>query len=234
MEPENTDTNESMMDHDEAARIDACTRYLVGDLSPSEAEAFEEHFFSCAVCAEEVRLGDLLSRHIREAFEKQARGVKVGHSRWSWLDRFSVFALPAAAAAGLVLGVAIYQNVFVIPRLRTQVAALTAPQAVAWVPLKIARGADSVLIPRDKSFWMAYFNIPNPGAYPSYNCEIETSGGEKNKTIKSVSLPAPTPGLPSSILLRRSDFPSGTYIFRILGQGSTVPVVSYTIELNTE
>jgi anti-sigma factor RsiW len=32
-------------------------RYLLGELSPDETVEFEAHFFECALCAEEVRLG---------------------------------------------------------------------------------------------------------------------------------------------------------------------------------
>lgn len=35
------------MDHIQAAKIQASAHHVLGDLSPSEAEAVEEHFFSC-------------------------------------------------------------------------------------------------------------------------------------------------------------------------------------------
>ena len=35
------------MDHVEASHMQASSRYLRDELSPSEARAFEEHFFSC-------------------------------------------------------------------------------------------------------------------------------------------------------------------------------------------
>ena len=35
------------MDHSEAVQLMATERYLLGELSPDQREAFEEHFFEC-------------------------------------------------------------------------------------------------------------------------------------------------------------------------------------------
>jgi anti-sigma factor RsiW len=48
------------MEHDEAEKSQAVERYLLGELPVTEREAFEEHYFSCPECAEEVRAGLLL------------------------------------------------------------------------------------------------------------------------------------------------------------------------------
>ena len=39
------------------AETDTAVRYLAGKLSEAEAEAFEEHLFSCDPCSDETRLG---------------------------------------------------------------------------------------------------------------------------------------------------------------------------------
>jgi hypothetical protein len=43
------------MDHDEAVRIYAAEKYILGDLSPVLREEYEEHFFACLACALEVK-----------------------------------------------------------------------------------------------------------------------------------------------------------------------------------
>lgn len=43
------------MEHQEAIALRAAERYVLKQLSSAEADAFEEHFFSCLECAEEVR-----------------------------------------------------------------------------------------------------------------------------------------------------------------------------------
>lgn len=42
------------MDHEEALRTNSLEGYVLNDLDPSEREEFEEHLFSCLVCAEEI------------------------------------------------------------------------------------------------------------------------------------------------------------------------------------
>jgi len=45
------------MDHQEAVSLGATERYLLGTLDEEQLEAFEEHFFGCLDCAEDVRAG---------------------------------------------------------------------------------------------------------------------------------------------------------------------------------
>jgi hypothetical protein len=233
METENTNNNEAVrMDHDKAVHMQASTRYLTGDLSDQESEAFEEHFFTCNACAEDIKTGAMFAEGLRNAFSEQARhhaAVPVAPARSNWLDRFwAAWAIPIAAAACLILGVLIYQNAVAIPHLKSEVAALSAPQSLAWVPLKLARGEGALSIPGDSPFWMAYFMLSNSAAFPSYKVDIENSAGTR---LKTVTLPAPPLGQPSSILLRRSDFPAGVYKFKVRGDTSDAVIATYSIEI---
>ena len=49
------------MEHHEAVRTMAAERYLLEELSDDERDAFEAHFFECAVCADSVRTGKLIA-----------------------------------------------------------------------------------------------------------------------------------------------------------------------------
>jgi anti-sigma factor RsiW len=42
------------MDHNEALRIQAAVKYVLGELPPSLRNEFEEHFFECQECALDV------------------------------------------------------------------------------------------------------------------------------------------------------------------------------------
>ena len=48
-----------MLDHLIATKRNIAGRYMLGELSPAEREKFEEHYFNCRECAEDVR--DLLA-----------------------------------------------------------------------------------------------------------------------------------------------------------------------------
>ena len=43
------------MDHNEAVRMRAAGKYILGELSPVLREQYEEHFFACVACALEVK-----------------------------------------------------------------------------------------------------------------------------------------------------------------------------------
>ncbi len=237
MAPENTSTNEGMkMEHEDAVRIQATSRYPAGDLSKAEAEAFEQHFFSCQQCSEELTAGAIFDENVRAVFHDRARvpepvSPPVVLTGPSWLDRFRAsFALPLTAMAGLLLGVVVYQNAFMLPGMRKEMAALGEPQPVSAFPLKIARESNSFHLSSNSPFWVAYFHLPDASSFPSYTCDIEKAGGV---ALKKVALPVPAAGQPFRILLRRSEFPSGTYVFKVRGQNSSTILATYTIDLSS-
>ena len=148
-----------------------------------------------------------------------------------WLEKMRIaFALPLAAAAVALFAVVIYQNAVSLPGLRSQVAELSAPQSLPWVPLKIARGTGSVTLPKERPFWIAYFNLPPSAEFPA-QCDIESSQGTK---LKTVTLSAPALGQPSSLLLRTSDFPTGTYNFKVRSQKSDSVIAVYTLDISPQ
>ena len=44
-----------MLDHLKATKRNVADRYVLGELSPAQREEFEEHYFECVECAEDVR-----------------------------------------------------------------------------------------------------------------------------------------------------------------------------------
>src|ERR1700730_4400894 len=47
--------SKGVMDHETAIRVQAAERYLLDEFSPEERTEFEDHFFGCSECADEVR-----------------------------------------------------------------------------------------------------------------------------------------------------------------------------------
>ena len=45
------------MDHSQALRLHAAEKYLLGELAPEVREQFEEHYFECEECANDVKAG---------------------------------------------------------------------------------------------------------------------------------------------------------------------------------
>ena len=122
-----------MVDHFIATKRKIADRYMLGELSPAEREKFEEHYFSCRECAEDVR--DLLAIssnsktvlfEMRDYGERRAATSSDGRS-WlqalrSWRPQ-AVYAMAPALALCVLSVVTTLQSI----SLRSQLV----PQAVA-------------------------------------------------------------------------------------------------------
>ena len=81
------------MDHEIAIEIRAAERYCCGELTPEERDQFEEHFFLCRECAEEVRWEQIFAANAKAVLREQAaqpsgaRGCANGFRRCSFILR---------------------------------------------------------------------------------------------------------------------------------------------------
>ncbi|MGH9645034.1 MAG: zf-HC2 domain-containing protein [Terriglobales bacterium] len=223
------------MDHTMATHMQAPFRYLDGTLSPSDAAAFEEHFFSCTECAEELRITTIVAENARAVFREEAHQAILDaearrKQKAGWWERLRLgFAVPAAATAALLIAV-FYQNAITIPHLKTDVAALTGAAPFSF-PLKQARGESTVSIPRQARFFMPYFYLPNHAPVARYICTFEPQSG--GRTIERMVVEAPPAGQPIQVVLRHSDFPSGTYAVTVRGENLSNPIAIYRMDINT-
>src|SRR5208282_6788733 len=94
------------MDHNEAVRLQAAEKYLLGDLPKEQHAAYEEHYFDCPTCAEELKATVAFMESARQIAREealQAVGAKglapvpPKDGGWfAWLR--PAFAVPALAA----------------------------------------------------------------------------------------------------------------------------------------
>jgi hypothetical protein len=111
------------MDHDEAVRLQAAEKYLLGELPKEQHAAYEEHYFDCSACAEEIKATAAFMESSRQVVrgeapqiidEKRLVPVDSKAERWfGWLQ--PAFAVPVLAALLLFIG---YQNGVTIPQLK--------------------------------------------------------------------------------------------------------------------
>jgi hypothetical protein len=59
------------MDHDDAVKLFAVERYVLGEFGQDEAKAFEEHMFGCSECAEQIRLEIEFLTLVQTIFERE-------------------------------------------------------------------------------------------------------------------------------------------------------------------
>ena len=108
------------MDHDLAVKSQACEKYLLGELSPDLRDAYEEHYFSCAECATQLRMAAELVGAGQQIFAQTLAGGcggrRIVQESGGWLRWFRpAIAIPVLATLLLVVG---YQNLVMIPQLK--------------------------------------------------------------------------------------------------------------------
>ena len=114
----------TIMDHNEAVRLQAAEKYVLGKLPKEQHAAYEEHYFDCQACAEEIKATVAFMESARQVVGEEAAQA-VDEERlvpaaaqtggwFGWLLR-PAFAVPVFAALLLLIG---YQNGVTIPRLK--------------------------------------------------------------------------------------------------------------------
>jgi hypothetical protein len=110
------------MDHNEAVRLQAAEKYLLGELPREQHAAFEEHFFDCSACAEEMKATAAFMESARQVSREQVseavdiKGLVPASTTRGWFAWLRpAFAVPVFAALLLFIG---YQNGVTIPNLK--------------------------------------------------------------------------------------------------------------------
>src|SRR5579864_9494277 len=100
------------MEHSSAVQTHAVERYLLGEMPQEEREDFEEHYFTCAECAQDVRAAACFQANAREVMRDPERFSAPEQDRRVWW-RFPTLVPWAAAFA--FMSVVAYQNLVTFP-----------------------------------------------------------------------------------------------------------------------
>jgi hypothetical protein len=202
------------MDHHEATKSMTAERYTLGELSPEERDAFEEHFFDCTECADEVRDA-----------AKFAAGVRTGATRVvpssNHLTRWAI-------AAGIVIAVGLGYQLTQPHRVR-QPAGLPAGVAAAEQPIEL----ESTRAPRDAYRIRAdqpvslYFVIPPPEHSPeNYLCALRNAAGG---TVLTMPVTREQAQNAVRMPLKPSTLHSGQYKLEIRGGDREIAAYPFTV-----
>jgi hypothetical protein len=206
------------MTHDLATRNQIAARYLLGELSPTERDDFEEHYFDCADCARDVRTGAILRANTKAVLQERcvaaAQTAVSGDSWWRRLFTFRGPVLaPYGAAAALVL-FSTYQGAVVIPNLRSA----SEPQLVASTALRpTVRGSDlTIPVAKDARFFEVNFDVDSQQPFAAYECDIVRGNGSPMFTVNA---PAGSAGSTTlNLLLPAARFATGEYVVVLRGR----------------
>jgi len=236
------------MDHSEAAAMQAAERFVLGDLTVSEAEEFERHLFDCPQCSEELRALALLQDNARAVFLDA--GADPVPARASGEER-SPSASPASLSA-TGRGAGWWRNVWarpwvLVPAMAMLVAGIFAgyevgkrqdvAQSVSAFPLYAAsRGEETVVAPPHAAqFYTLYLDRTWESDSPTYRAVVREETGGKEKFSAAVA--PPSPGGAIHLLIPSHALAAGRHVLVILGvdrSGRETEAARYPFNLKLE
>lgn len=210
------------MDHTTVVREKTTVKYLLDELDPDLRDEFEEHYFDCVECAQDVSAGSQFVEQSKVVLAESDAPIPVratvrpivgpvGRS-WSpwgglaWLR--PAFAVPALAVLLAVVG---YQNLVTYPRLQAE---LNQPQVLPAVSVNMAvYGAEENKVPAGKGLVLS-LRIPPDSAFVRYNVELYNPAG---KSAGSFTV-TPAPGQDQwSVTVPGVEREAGTYTMAVHG-----------------
>lgn len=200
------------MNHEQAAEAAIAERYLLGDLTPDEAGAFEEHYFDCRECADEVRLMGGFLANTRAVLEDKREAEQHTTERRAaevkWWQR--LVPVPALATAAVFACSTFYLALVKLPGLETQYQYAYSMTGVDSGVLRAeTRGDETHLdIASDQKVLVLELDVNPPRPVPSYQAELR---GPADQVVYSGTVKAPRPGASLHLLVPTRNLSSGSY-----------------------
>lgn len=224
------------MEHQEAIETMASEKYLLDELTPELRDAFEDHYFGCAECAQDVRLGsafiDQSKRMLPEMKEAKAEQPQSNRNWFSWLNMALNPAIMAPAFACL-LAITAYQNLVVYPALQ---AAAVEPQVLPaeTVLHDETRGGLPVVFADLKLGSTISVELPATGNYDTYKFEFYNSKGKVIWTRTAASTNRPEDMMSIWLPGRVKQDTYKLVVSGITATGESVPVKQQVFTLQTK
>jgi hypothetical protein len=164
------------VNHQEAIAQTAVERYLLDEMSPTERDDFEEHYFGCNECATELRATAAFLNAAKQELRAGAV-LRPGPAprKTSWWAIFGKPVFLSAACASLLAVIAV-QNLDVIPR----AAGPDAPEVLPTLSLVggDTRGAEVSRLPLEGAHaFILNVDVPTDDSYSNYACALLAPSG---------------------------------------------------------
>lgn len=206
------------MEHQDAVARLTAERYLLDEMTEAERLDYEEHYFSCPECAEDVRLGVMMTDAVRTQSRLSppvtaSRFTADAGARRTWAS-WNLVGLAAAASLAIVTG---YQTLIVVPGLRRDLE----PRAVTPFALRSpTRGAATVLtVDRSSGFVALSIDLEPAPAGGDVQYALTRERGEE---LLSGRAATPVPGTPLLLLVpTRMLTEPGRYVLSLRGSSGT-------------
>jgi hypothetical protein len=198
------------MTHTEAVESYASERYLLGEMTEAERQAFEAHYFDCAECADDVRAASRMRDGVAAGLLAAPRTTRTKVPRRA----FTYIGWAAAASLALVAG---YQGMLL--RDRPPLAA----QALSPVTLRAATRGAEALVPLTQGATALTLALPvEVAASTPLTYELRAADG---RVAASGTAKAPAAGAPLLLLLPASAVaPETHYVLAIHRLADSSPI----------
>lgn len=229
------------MEHNEAIKEMVAERYLLGELTPEQRDAFEEHAFDCPECSLDLRAGSifintakvelphLATTSAAPSLPSISRPDRKRINWQSWLR--PAFAGPAFAALLAVVG---YQNLLTIPSLRT---AATQPSVLPSTAFHAGtRGTAHTQVQADRTQGAVLsIELPQDSGVATYSFTLYDPQGKQIWTRTLTAARAGTSGDGIvSLVIPSAGLVQGSYTLAIAGinaQGTRTEIDRHALDI---
>ncbi len=207
------------LDHREAVLKGYTEKYLLNELDEEQRSAFEEHFFSCPACAEDLKTTvEFLDNAGEVLREQSARRVSFGMNKSrleGWLSLFWPMPAGACCAFVFVVGAVFYLAMGVVPGLQDRLEISSHPQVVPWNFLPVSRSETKVVkVSVHHRMVGLTLSVNVTQSYLYYQVAV---GNENQETIMSTVVVAPAPGEEMHLMLPVDRMKSGRHTVVLSG-----------------
>lgn len=208
------------MNHDEAVGTSATERYLLHELPDDDRDAFEEHYFECAVCANDVQSASAIVDTLPAVLHPKP--VVVRH-RAAWHSNFA--AKLATAATVIMASMLGWMQVGVLRPLQMTVAEMRQPHVLNYHRLKSNRGDQAAQAGSSRTPFTLEVPVPPDGS-PKYACLIIDARG-----IIRYSLPVAAAQTEDYVRIEipAGALPPGNYTLRVDGRRPKIAEYPFTV-----
>jgi hypothetical protein len=212
------------MEHQEAVNTLATERYLLGEMTDAERDSFEEHFFSCADCADDVTVAETMRAGAHAGLIRTSEAPKT-----AWLAWRPAIAVPWAAAASLAL-LAGYES----SRAAFVAHDMASPLAISPVTLRAATRGQELTVAA-KAGGVVALAVDLGGSRFDDGLRYEISG-DSGGVVGAGQAAPPAPGAPLLLVIPSSLFKtSGRYVLTLRSSGGATPATSeyrFTVQVD--
>jgi hypothetical protein len=235
------------MDHAHATGTGAAERYVLGEMTEEERARYEEHYFDCPECADDVKAAVVFRESAEAVWRDNAEGAREetlrpiyteGAASESKRRRFWQLFWPipqgALVAATLLFCVAGYEALALRGRVRGHEGA-AAIESAPWYFLSVAKGSPPIVTVRPGQSRIGLTLSPGSDrTYPYYRCEVQDARG---RAMLSGVVVGPAQGQELQLLIPTTSLEPGSYALVVVpleaagGPPSSEPPVRYPFAL---